>query len=171
MHSALLLSTFGCALFHAIHAFEFTGPDSDEALNLTQPITIIWDANSGSLSEPRARALELWFLAQASNDGGQFGWEIAANLSLSAGSYKWNPDAIVEGLKKNENSLSPDVVHYFEARLIDNAGSGLATVESEKYAVEGPDVVGNSGRGAQAGFYTVTLALTMAVVVGVANSI
>ncbi|KAH7237805.1 uncharacterized protein BKA55DRAFT_694293 [Fusarium redolens] len=163
MHSALLLSTLGCAFFHAIHAFEFTGPDSAEKLDLTQSITITWDAINGSLSEPKARALHLWFYALTNDDSDWFGWELAVDLPLSAGSYKWNPNTIVKSLKDKDVSLSPDAMHAFEARLLDNSGSKLSTVESDKYAVKSFDFIRNSGnKGAQAGLYTVTVALTMA---------
>ncbi|RGP72168.1 hypothetical protein FSPOR_2840 [Fusarium sporotrichioides] len=168
MRSTLLLSTFGCALFNAIHAFEFTGPDSSEKLNLTQPINITWNATSGSMSEPKARALDLWFIALVNDD--RQGRELASNLTLSSGSYKWNPETIVQIFQDDDVSVSPDAVHYFEARLIDNAGSELATIETEKYALDGFDFIKNSGgKGLQPGF-SVTVA--MAVMVGVvANSI
>ncbi|EWZ94078.1 hypothetical protein FOCG_16637 [Fusarium oxysporum f. sp. radicis-lycopersici 26381] len=163
MRSALLLSPLSCAFFHAIHAFEFTGPDSAQKLDVTQPITIEWDANNGPLSERKARALDLWFYALTSDDSSRLGWELDTDLPLSAGLYKWNPDTVVKSLKDKDVSISPDAVHAVEARLLDNSGSKLSTVESDKYAAEGFDFIRNSaGKGAQAGFYTAAVALSIA---------
>ncbi|CEI41771.1 hypothetical protein FVEN_g3763 [Fusarium venenatum] len=162
MRSVLLLSTLGCAFFSAIDAFKFTGPDSDEKLNITQPITISWDAKGGDLNEPEARALNLWFSALVNTTRG--GWEIASNLSLSSGSYKWDPNSLVQ-IMKDHYTVSPNAEHYFEAKLIGSTGNMLATVETEKYALEGYDFIRNSGgKGAQPGFYTT---VAMAVMAGV----
>ncbi|KAF5975814.1 hypothetical protein FCOIX_7470 [Fusarium coicis] len=163
MRYAPLLSALGCAFFHASNAFEFTGPNSSEKLDLTQPITITWNANSGSFVEPEARALDLWFYVITSDGSGRLGWELDKNLSLSAGSYKWNPGEVVESINKTGASISPDAVHAFEARLMNNSGSWLSALESEKYAVEGSDLIRNSaGKVAQVGFYTAAVAFTMA---------
>ncbi|KAG5744791.1 hypothetical protein H9Q72_011416 [Fusarium xylarioides] len=163
MRHAPLLSTLSCAFFHASHAFEFTGPDSSETLDLTQPITITWNANTGSFLEPDARALDLWFYALTSDDSGRFGWELDKNLSLSAGSYKCNPDEVVESINKTGASISPDAVHAFEARLMNNSGGWLSALESDKYTVEGSDLIRNSaGKGAQVGIYTAAVAFTLA---------
>jgi hypothetical protein len=169
MHSALLLSVF--AFYQGVQAFEFTGPDPADKLNLTQPITITWDATRGSSSEPRARALQLWFLALTDDKSDQSGWELATNLSLSPGSYEWNPDTIVKSIKNKNVSLSLDEVHTFEARLLDSSGSKLSTVESDKYAIVEIDSVTNSGgRGSQAGSFTAAVALVVAVVAGVVSN-
>ncbi|KAG5791436.1 hypothetical protein H9Q69_009513 [Fusarium xylarioides] len=163
MRYAPLLLTLGCAFFHVSHAFEFLGPDSSEKLDLTQPITIMWNANTGSFLEPEARALDLWFHVITSDDSGRFGWELDKNLSLSAGSYKWNPGEVVESINKTGATISPDAVHAFEARLMNNSGSWLSALESDKYAVEGSDLIRNSaGKGAHAGFYTAAVAFTIA---------
>jgi hypothetical protein len=169
MHSARILSIL--AFCHGVQSFGFTGPDPADKLNLTQPITITWDATKGASSEPKARALELWFLALTDDKSDQSGWELATNLSLSAGSYEWDPDTIVKSIKNKSVSLSPDEVHTFEARLLDSSGSKLSTVESDKYAIEDIDSVPNSGgKGSQAGSYTATVALIMAVVAGVVSN-
>ncbi|KAF5632245.1 uncharacterized protein FTJAE_7577 [Fusarium tjaetaba] len=163
MRYAPLLSTLSCAVFHASHAFEFTGPDSSEKLNLTQPITITWNANSGSFIEPEARALDLWFYVITSDSSGRLGWELDKNLSLSAGSYKWNPNGVVESINKTGASISPDAVHVFEARFMNGSGGWLSALESDKYAVEGSELIQNSaGKGAQVGFYTAAVAFTIA---------
>ncbi|KAF5549126.1 hypothetical protein FMEXI_4468 [Fusarium mexicanum] len=162
MRYAPLLSTVGCAFLHASHAFEFTGPESSEKLDLANPITITWDANNGPFIEPKARALDLWFSVRTSDDSGGFGWELATNLSLSSGSYKWKPDGVVKSINDTGASISPDAVHGFEARLLNNSGGQLSTVESDKYAVEGFDFIRNSAeKGAQARFYTAAVALTI----------
>ncbi|KAF5588811.1 uncharacterized protein FSUBG_11346 [Fusarium subglutinans] len=163
MRYAPLLSILSCAFLHASHAFEFTGPDSSEKLDLTKPITITWDANNGPFVEPKARALDLWFSVRTSDDSGGLSWEFATNLSLSSGSYKWKPDGVVKSINDTGASISPAVVHSFEARLMNNSGSQLSAVESDKYAVEGFDFIRNSARkGAQAGFYTAAVALSIA---------
>ncbi|XEU94940.1 hypothetical protein FSHL1_000224 [Fusarium sambucinum] len=163
MRSVLLLSTLGCAFFNAIEAFEFTGPDPDEKLNITQPITITWDAKGGELNEPEARALNLWFSALVNTTQG--GWEIGSNLSLSSGSYKWDPKSLVK-IMEEHYTVSPNAEHYFEARLIGSTGNMLASVESEKYVLEGYDFIRNSGgKGAQPGFYTTVVMAVMAGVV------
>ncbi|KAI1051258.1 hypothetical protein LB505_012506 [Fusarium chuoi] len=163
MRYSPLLPILGCVFFHASHAFEFTGPDSSQKLDLTQPITITWDANNGPFNEPKARALDLWFYALTSDISGRLGWELATNLSLSAGSFKWNPETVVKSLKDSDVSISADAVHAFEARLLNNSGSQLSSVESDVYAVEGFDFIRNSaGKGAQVGFYTAAVAFTVA---------
>ncbi|CAG1971499.1 unnamed protein product [Fusarium graminearum] len=168
MRSAFLLSTFGFSVFTTIHGFEFTGPSSAEKLDLTQPITITWNATSGSIDEPKARRLQLWFLALTEGEKDQSGWELASNLSLSEGSYKWDPETIVKGIEDKNTSLSSGAVHNFGARLLDNTGSKLVTVESDKYALKGGDFIANDGsKGVQTGLYA---ALTMAVVAGVITS-
>ena len=77
------------AIFPATQAFQLTGPTTEEKLDLTKPITVAWDATKGSLSEPNARTLELWFHAILGSDSqDRAGWIIAANLSLaSSNSY------------------------------------------------------------------------------------
>ncbi|QPC72198.1 hypothetical protein HYE68_002950 [Fusarium pseudograminearum] len=159
MRSPLLLSTIGYAFFNAIQAFEFTGPDPAKRLNLNQPINITWNATGGRIDEPKAHALDLWFFALV--DADRVGGEIATNLSLSSGSYKWDPKTIVQGWKDGDASVSPDAVHYFEAKLVDIAGKHLAGVESTEYALEGFDFIKNGcGKGLQPGLYaTVTMAL------------
>jgi hypothetical protein len=123
------------------------------------------------LHEPKARALQLWFLALSNDNRDQSGWELASNLSLSEGSYEWNPDTIVKSIKDKDISLSPDMVHTFEARLLDTSGNKLSTVESDKYAVEEINSITNSGgKGAHAGYYTATVALIVAVTAGVVTN-
>ncbi|RGP66607.1 hypothetical protein FLONG3_8803 [Fusarium longipes] len=170
MHSALLLSTLGFTLIRTIHAFEFTGPDSTQKLDITQPIKITWNATSEGFVEPKAQALQLWFLGVTNNGNDKPGWELASNLSLSEGSYEWNPENVVESLKATDGELSSDAVHMFEARLMDNAGKKLVTIESDRYAIEGDDVVESSGKGAQAGFYTSGVALIVALLAGLRTS-
>ncbi|PNP73864.1 hypothetical protein FNYG_12823 [Fusarium nygamai] len=163
MRYASLLSTLGCSFFHASHAFGFTGPDSSEKLDLTQPITITWNAKSGSFIEPEARALDFWFYVLTSDRSSRFSWELVTNLSLSAGSYKWNPDGVLKSINDTGASISPDAVHAFEARLMNGSGSQLSSVESDKYAVEGSDFIRNSAvKGAQVGIDTAAVAFTLA---------
>nr|CEG04986.1 unnamed protein product [Fusarium clavum]CEG05853.1 unnamed protein product [Fusarium clavum] len=162
MHSALLLSTLSCAFLNAIHAFEFTGPDSSKKLDLTQPINITWDSTKGSLSEPEARKFDIWFRARGNVKSDTFGWELVSDLPFSSGSYEWDPAAIVKGIKDGNNSLSPDAVHTFEALILDKSGNKLSTVESDKYAAEGFDFIKDSGsKGLQGSLHTVTLVLTI----------
>lgn len=162
MHSAILLSTLRCAFFNVIHAFEFTGPDSSKKLDLTQPINITWDATKGSLSEPDAHKFDFWFRALGNVDGSTFGWELVGDLPFSSGSYEWDHAAIVKDIKDQDNSLSPDAVHTFEARILDKSGNKLLMVKSEKYAAEGFDFIKESGsKRLQGSFYTVTLVLTI----------
>lgn len=168
MQPALVLSIYGCTLISAAHAFSFTGPDSAEKLDLTQPINITWSTDGGSFEEPQAHALELWFLARKGDSRSEkYGWECATNLSLTSGSYEWDPSNIVKAIESSDITISPDKVHTFEARLLDNEGEKLATLESDKYAVEGYDFVTSGGEGTHPGFYTAALALTAAAVVGV----
>ncbi|RGP69684.1 hypothetical protein FSPOR_4496 [Fusarium sporotrichioides] len=163
MHSALLLSTLSCALFNAIHAFEFTGPDSSKKLDLTQPINITWDATKGSLSEPEARKFDLSFRALGSEEGRAFGWGLDNNLPFSSGSYEWDPADVVKKIKDNDNSISSDAGHTFEATILDKSGNILSKVVSDKYAAEGFDFIKNSGsKELQRSFYTVTIALAIA---------
>jgi len=149
------------ATFPTTQAFQLTGPPTTEKLDLSKPITVSWDATEGSLSEPNARILDLWFYAIFSGDShDRAGWTIAANLSLaSRNSYEWDPSGIATLIEKNEQTLSPDAVHTFEARLRDQQGDRLATVESDGYALEGFDFISDSGSGggARAGVYGATV--------------
>ncbi|KAI6781490.1 uncharacterized protein J7T54_001452 [Emericellopsis cladophorae] len=143
----VLLSTItlACALPPTAHAFQFTGPDSADKLDLAKPITVEWSATEGSLHVPEARSLELWFSAVTGDSGSQASWQLAANLSISSPtSYEWDPSSIVEGIQDIDGTLSPEAVHNFEARLLDVNGNRLATVGSDNYAVEGFDFVENS---------------------------
>ncbi|RGP80751.1 hypothetical protein FLONG3_1091 [Fusarium longipes] len=161
------------ALFHAVHAFEFTGPDPSEKIDISKPVNITWDATGGLIDEPKADSLKLWFAAIVGDDyKGGISWELAANLSLSKGYYIWTPpDGNIKNIRDSNYTMSPEKVHTFEARLLRKDGGPLAEVVSEKYAVEGFDFIRTSGsNGAQARFYTATAALTMAVLVGVVTN-
>ncbi|EEY23098.1 conserved hypothetical protein [Verticillium alfalfae VaMs.102] len=130
--------------FLTAQAFEFTGPDPSQKINLTQPVEITWTLDS-SFSEPLARAFNLWFYAVFSGGGGTGGWEIRSNLSLSSTSYTWNPRSIVDGLISNGNLIVPGEEHYFSAQLVGADGQKLAEVQSENYALEGYDFIRNGG--------------------------
>lgn len=151
------------AILPAAQAFELTGPPTTEELDLTKPITVSWDATDGSLSEPNARILELWFHAISGGENrDRAGWVIAANLSLAdRNSYEWDPSGIAKLIEDNDQTLSPDAVHTFEARLLDQDGKSLARVESDGYALEGVDFISESGSdgGARAGVYGATVAV------------
>lgn len=151
-----------CAVLPATQAFQLTGPPTSEKLDLTKHVTVSWDATEGFVSEPNAHTLELWFHAIFSGDShDRAGWIIAANLSLaSRNSYEWNPSDIAKLIEDNEQTLSPDAVHTFEARLLDQDGERLARVESDGYALDGFDFISESGSGggARAGVYGATVA-------------
>lgn len=150
-----------CAILPATQAFQLTGPPTTEKLDLTKHVTVSWDATAGSLSEPNARALELWFHAIFSGDShDRAGWIIAANLSLaSRNSYEWDPSGITKIIEDNDQTLSSDAVHTFEARLLDQDGKRLARVESDGYALDGFDFISDSGSGGvRAGVYGATVA-------------
>ncbi|GAB7325418.1 hypothetical protein MBLNU13_g09446t1 [Cladosporium sp. NU13] len=151
-----------CAILPATQAFQLTGPPTTEKLDLTKHITVSWDAIEGSLSEPNARTLELWFHAIFSGDShDRAGWIIAANLSLaSRNTYEWDPSGVATLIEDNDQTLSPDAVHTFEARLLDQDGKKLARVESDGYALDGFDFISDSssGGGARAGVYGATVA-------------
>ncbi|KAG9256614.1 uncharacterized protein F5Z01DRAFT_671868 [Emericellopsis atlantica] len=168
----VLLSTLTlvCAVSPTAHAFQFTGPDSVDKLDLANPITVSWRATGGSLNEPEARSLELWFRALIGDSGDQAGWQLAANLSISSPtSYEWDPSSIVEGIQDNDLTLSPEAVHTFEARLLDGHGTKLATVQSDKYAVEGFDFIESSdgGEGTRDAVYMALVGAAAGVVLGV----
>lgn len=150
------------AILPTTQAFQFTGPPTDERLDLTKPITISWDATKGSLPEPKARTLELWFHAILGSDSQyRAGWIIAANLSLaSSNSYEWDASGIAKLIEDNDQPLSPDTFHSFEARVLDQDGERLARIWSDGYALDGFDFVDDSGSGggARAGVYGATVA-------------
>ena len=158
------------AIFPATQAFQLTGPTTEEKLDLTKPIKVSWDASEGSFSEPNARALDLWFRVVFGGDNGdRGGWEIATNLSLaSSNSYEWDPSDIAKSIEDNDQTLSPDAVHTFESRLLDQDGKRLAKVESDGYALEGFDFISDSGSstgdGARAGVHGATVAAALGIV-------
>lgn len=150
------------AIFPTIQAFQFIGPPTTEKLDLTKPIAVLWDVKEGALSESDARTLEIWFHAVFGGDSRDHaGWTIAANLSLaSENSYEWDPSGIAKLIEDNDQELSPDAVHTFEARLLDQDGKRLARVESDGYALDGFDFINDSGSGGgvRAGVYGATVA-------------
>jgi hypothetical protein len=139
MHPQLILA-HAILLPAATQAFQLTNPTTASKLDLTNPITISWDATTeGSFS--------------------------ASNLSLAASRdsyYEWDPSGIAKLIQDNSYTLSPDAVHTFEARLLDQDGERLARVESDGYALEGVDFVsdggGSSGDGARAAVYGASVA-------------
>ena len=163
------------SMLPATQAFQLTAPPPASKLDLTNPITISWDATEGTFSEPAARVLDLWFhvvFGGDGNNGDRAGWEIAANLSLvNRNSYEWDPSGIAELIEDNDYTLSPDAVHTFEARLLDQDGERLARVESDGYALEGVDFVSDggssSGDGARAAVYGASVAAAAARIVAV----
>jgi hypothetical protein len=162
-HPALLPTLIlAYTILPATQAFKLTGPPTTSKLDLTKPITVSWNAKEGPLSEPNARTLELWFHAVFGGDNrDRAGWIIAANLSLaSRDSYEWDPSGIATLIEDNDQTLSPDAVHTFEARLLDQDGKRLARVESDGYALDGVDFVKDSGSGGgvRAGVYIASVA-------------
>jgi hypothetical protein len=159
------------AIFPTSQAFQLTGPPTTEKLDLTEPVTVSWDATEGALSEPNARTLELWFQAVFGGDNrDRAGWTIAANLSLaSESSYEWDPSGIAKLIEDNDQTLSPDAVHTFEARLLDQDGERLARVDSDGYALDGFDFISDSGSGGgtRAGVYGATVAVAAGVVAAI----
>ncbi|KAM0279038.1 hypothetical protein ACHAQH_004820 [Verticillium albo-atrum] len=139
-----LLPLLLCGILPAAQAFQFTGPDPSDKIDLSQPVEITWTLDS-SFREPEARAFHLWFYAFIGDGESLAGWEIRSNLSLSSSSYTWDPISIVDGLVSEHNTVLPDKVHYFEARLVGADGRKLARLESEKYALEGYDFIRNGG--------------------------
>lgn len=167
---ALLPTTliFAYALIPITQAFELTGPPTTEKLDLSQPITVSWDTTGGSLSEPNARLLSLWFYAIFGGTS-RGGWEIATNISLAnSSSYEWDPSSIAKIMEDNEYELSTDAVHTFEARLLDQNGTGLSSVESDGYELDGVDFVSDGGSsggdGARAGVFGATVAAAVGIV-------
>jgi hypothetical protein len=155
-------------LFPATQAFQLTGPPTTEKLDLTKPIKVSWDVTEGALSEPNARILELWFHRDfGSENRDRAGWMVTANLSLaSENSYGWDPSGIAKLIEDNDQTLPPDVVHTFEARLLDQDGERLARSENDEYALDRFDFVGDNGSngGARAGFYGATVAAAAGIV-------
>ncbi|KAM0276412.1 hypothetical protein ACHAQH_006764 [Verticillium albo-atrum] len=137
-----LIPLLVCGILPAIKAVRFTSPDPKNEIDLSQPVEITWDLNS-QFGEPLARGFHLWFYALMG--GGQVGWEIQRNLSYSSGSFTWDPSSIVDGIASEGNTLSPDKEHFFSARIVGADGSRLATLESERYALEGYDFIRNGG--------------------------
>lgn len=133
-----------CGILPAAWAFKFTGPDSDDKLDISQPVNITWTLDS-SFDEPAARAFHLWFYAHTGDGESLASWAIQSNLSLSAGSYTWDSSRVVDSIEHGDNTLVTGKEHYFQARLVGDDGARLASVESDKYALEGYDFITNQG--------------------------
>ncbi|KAH0438551.1 hypothetical protein CcaCcLH18_03258 [Colletotrichum camelliae] len=129
-----------------INALEFIAPDTSSKLNLSAPITIEWTlTNEGN---PEWTEIDLWWHGQFANGGGGFGFAIEENFTTTGNGtygYNWNPASEVESFAKNQNTLSSDKMFYFMIkRHPPNATSPAALEPSEKYAVEGYDLIGSS---------------------------
>jgi hypothetical protein len=90
---------------------------------------------------------------------------------VNRNSYEWDPSGIAELIEDDDYTLSPDAVHTFEARLLDQDGERLARVESDGYAPEGVDFVSDggssSGDGARAAVYGASVAAAAARILAV----
>ncbi|KAG7150492.1 hypothetical protein HYQ46_000567 [Verticillium longisporum] len=73
-------------------AFEFTGPDANQPLNLSAPTTVTWQ-HDGTDHTSAYRHLELSWRVQLAGDRGEYGDVIKANISLQTGDGKYEWDA------------------------------------------------------------------------------
>ncbi|KAF2210592.1 hypothetical protein CERZMDRAFT_91106 [Cercospora zeae-maydis SCOH1-5] len=73
----------------------------------------------------------------ASTGGTVFGYYLAENISLSDGSYTWQPANVSQALQSTQAELVDGDEFYFEAKLHDANSSSGAEVDSEKYSVTG----------------------------------
>jgi hypothetical protein len=167
MHPLAILFAYTITL--GAQAFEFTGPDTAERLDLSKPITVWWDATDVPTIEPNARALDLWFISMFSGHGGQPSWNIAANLSLAGRvSYEWDPSNLVNNLESHNQTLLADAVHTFEARLLGQDGERLVTIESGHFVLGGPESIVDSGSssGSRHAVYRAILTATAFAMIG-----
>ncbi|KAJ0347286.1 hypothetical protein COL154_007058 [Colletotrichum chrysophilum] len=144
MHKLTLTALIGVT--RLINALEFIAPDTDRKLNLSAPITIEWTLNNEGNAE--WTEVDLWWYGQFSNGGGNFGFAIEENFTTTGDGtygYNWNPASEVESFTKNQNTLSSDKVFYFLIKRHAPNSTSASTLEpSEKYAVEGNDLIGSS---------------------------
>ncbi|KAH9237348.1 hypothetical protein K456DRAFT_1736125 [Colletotrichum gloeosporioides 23] len=129
-----------------INALEFTAPDTDRKLNLSAPITIEWTLNNEG--NPEWTEIDLWWCGEFANSAGGFGYALEENFTTTGSGtygYNWNPASEVESFMKNQNKLSSDKVFYFTIRRHPPNATHPASIEpSEKYAVEGYNLIGSS---------------------------
>ncbi|KAF4980136.1 hypothetical protein FZEAL_3800 [Fusarium zealandicum] len=117
---------------------EFTSPDGNEAVNLSEPITVQWTKPDAGTNESE---VDLWFYALTTK-GDELGTPIATNLSVYDEEYKWDPENRVEGWEEDEIRLAEDNEAYFEAKAhAPNETVGYGT-RTEKFAVTGYGFIG-----------------------------
>ncbi|KPM44483.1 hypothetical protein AK830_g2073 [Neonectria ditissima] len=135
------LSLFLAVAPVAMASIEFTGPDPSSKLNLSAPITISWkEVGDEDANWP---IFDLSWSGVMADGGGSFGYTIKENLTVSSGKYVWDPTNEIQSLQSAKNRLSEDKDFAFEGFQHGNGSSAGSSSTSEKFAVEGYELIGN----------------------------
>ncbi|KAF9872555.1 hypothetical protein CkaCkLH20_10052 [Colletotrichum karsti] len=138
------------ALTSVVSGLKFTAPNTNDKLNLSAPaINIEWELNNEG--NPEYTEMDLSWHGEFAGGGGSFSHTLTENITSSNNqlngnySYNWDPTTILESFEKTKNRLSSEKVFYFELRRHAPNSGNAAMEPSEKYAVEGYDLVGSFG--------------------------
>ncbi|EME40141.1 hypothetical protein DOTSEDRAFT_74843 [Dothistroma septosporum NZE10] len=123
--TALLLGTAPI-----VSCFSFTGPSTSEPLGLNaSSIDIFWNNDNTQYSQ-----LDLHFTEEG---GDGFSYTIAQNLSVSHGSFTWNPSNVSNALQSTKFKLPSGSDFNFMAMLHDANSTAGTTITSGNYRVTG----------------------------------
>lgn len=138
--SRLFTTAILFAWMNTVCAFNFTGPPTNTPLNLSSSaIDIAWDGQSSSIPQ-----VDLSWHGATADGSTNFGYTIAVNLSVTSGSFTWDPANVSNALKSTNISLSASAVYNFEAKLHNADFTSGGTVTSAEYTVTGYPMIAKS---------------------------
>jgi len=127
-------ATLLLAIQPAIATFTFTSPAAGSALNLSAPsINIQWDGSTSQYP-----LVDLVF----SGNAGAFSYTLVSNISVTTGSYQWNPANKTAALQSGRTTLSSGKDFQFQAMTHENNSRAGAIISSASYSVIGYPYIG-----------------------------
>ncbi|KAI1852873.1 hypothetical protein JX265_012901 [Neoarthrinium moseri] len=114
--------------------FEFTFPQDDDAkVDLSRTVQVTWEAGDDGR---RYTQLDLEWTGETTG-GTRFTYSIEKNLTLSSGSYSWDPVNETSALTSGKTVLTDDDDFYFVAKLHNINETVRIEFESDKFPVTG----------------------------------
>lgn len=132
--------TLLAASLQAAAAFQFTGPSTDDTLDLSGPITITWERGSDSSDASDYEQFNLFFYGSTAEDETRFSWTLQTNITNEDGSFEWDPIPALEVNQEQEepHTFSEGRDYYFYAQFLGEdgeAGEGTS-ISSARYEIE-----------------------------------
>ncbi|KAH8658481.1 hypothetical protein BX600DRAFT_469179 [Xylariales sp. PMI_506] len=126
-------------VYAAAANFAFTSPTASTNVNLSAPVDITWDAGSDGTTYSQ---VDITWTGQ-STDGALVTYALVEDLTLSAGSYVWQPANVTTALAATQLRLASGQDSYFTADMHNANSSAGASVNSDKFAVTGYELIGS----------------------------